>query len=306
MSSLELTTPRPSRTPSRTAVLESERVLAAIEVRLRTTAAPVAPHNPSLEALGDAYTARLAGHALDNLDRAIISYRLAERRLRHVPDATLPRARLLSKLGKAWYSRLVLAQQGAVPGTRAVPVHARGHLNTAFEALDEAVNLFKERDVTDAAYIDALRVKGLVSGALCQLLSDDAGDTNDTKEKLPKKVSPHRYANECIASLEPVLQIPHDNATSDPAKLRRLETITGVDRAEAVICLARAYVHVDSGRQQIGKAVGLLASVSGILKDVEAEGKDGDALQNMTREAEAQIVALSGSVKVVESRCLVC
>lgn len=306
MSAPELTVPRRCSPHSRTAVLQSERVLAAIEARLRSTAAHVTPHNPSLEALGDAYTARLAGHALDNLDRAIISYRLAERRLRDVPDATLSRARLLTKLGKGWYNRVVLAQDGGAGLASAVHVDAQGHLTTAHAALEEAIKLFHEKEIEDNSYVDALRMKGLVCARLCRLLSDGTAETTGTEGKVREKLSPYRYAEECIGSLEPVLLVGDHTPNNSGGNKISKESIDGVDRAEAIMCLAQAYVAVDGGREQIGRAVGLLASVNGILKEAEAEGKCGESLDKMRREAEAQIVAMSGSVKVVESRCVVC
>lgn len=309
------TPPSASSSPStlsRHRVLQAERVLAAIEVRLRSSACATSGplRDVSLEALGDAYRARLAGHALDNLDRAIISYRLAERRL-HERPGTLPHARVLAKLGCAWYARLLLALQMRGAGEDAVEVDTHAHLESALDALDEAVSLFEEEEEDgrkrDAAYVDALLCRGLVCDRLYQTLEIDRPGKG-VEGSGRKRSARNGYVKECIVSLERVLEVSvgRDNELGTKSKVGAEKGLCGVERAQAVMCLARAYSNVERDGEQVGKAVGLLASVDDILRGVEADGKGGEDINKMREDAEAQIMALSGSAKVVETRCVVC
>lgn len=357
MSQSQIASPLPS---SRSQVLKAEKSLAAIESQLRsgpslpvdTNCTPAAIPSP-LEALGDAYLVRLAGHRLDNINRALISFQLASRA--HPADDPMHSVRLSGKIGKAIFLRL---QSITSLSALVVPLLiARAHLSSALDAVQlaaagyEATSAWINSAAECNVYLEVLLYRGLIYDAMYQTIdvdfdstsadhSSDGLENDGPKRRLKRNI----YISDCIESLEKALgmqpselvSIANSNNSTTREKSHsggethraskgnvdnrqyehsslRVEELQGMNRARAVMCLARAYSNLPSSRTNgASKAVQLLSEIDSILDDVEmakeVEGLivDEQELKQTREDAHAQRAALMASGRSAPGRCVVC
>lgn len=307
---------------SRFAILEAERALASIESDLRRATSKTL--HVYLEALADAYVRRPAGHRLDNIDRALLSYRLAVRLSSLTPS-------LSAKLGSTCFLRLQTISRTHLP----TPTLLSQHLATARHYLDTAVRRFEDEQIlqsdsnTASVYTNALLCRALVYDTMYQTVDREIGcefleprSANTRAARAERRRKRNLHISSCIESSEKLLSIvnmSYDNMKSDSRPKFSTKADTGdlsggihpVNKARAVMCLARAYSNVEDTRVGgIAKAVTLLKSVEGILSGVDDEeqlewaGLGPEVLQQMREDAQAQQLALEAS-RTNEGGCVV-
>lgn len=301
--------------------LQAERALAAIEAQIRRH-----PSNSLLEALADAYLSRPIGHRLDNLNRALATYRITARSPPPINPA-LHRARLSAKLASTIFLRL----RATTSLHASTSLHiVRVHLRTAINAVETAIHTYEQLNGWHSdqseyqVYLHALLCRGLVYDSMYETAVLDAANTPEDPEK---SRAPTAYLAHCIHSLEKALAIPP--SPPDSVKESRLQSklslpfnaqpalrdgnqqLQGLSKARAILCLARAYVNADVVRPAAAEIIiKLLAGVDSILDTVklgeERHVLDSDELAHMRTDAREKRAALESHGKSTESRCLLC